>query len=250
MRMPKSAIFIVWIVGGFLLMVVAPSSFQSSYCLSARNDVAYQSLCNPEDPECIVRRTEGDLTKAGSGGERDHFDSLISSLLCGEGKFTDWLLVFFTYSLVVVGYFQMHGNEETLRNMERAFVFIGHDRPNLVSHRVVVSIRAVNRGRMPAIIKEVRWHFVHNLPRKPRAAREWSWHVDTHDYVLAPDKPWELGRAVSQIPGQQACAICITYQDMFTKRMLKSWATMEIFEEEGGMLGTRRAGGDLWNSWD
>src|SRR5262245_23378725 len=45
--------------------------------------------------------------------------------LCEESKFTDLMLAFFTYCLVIVGWFTIRNSERTIRNLERAFLSVG-----------------------------------------------------------------------------------------------------------------------------
>jgi hypothetical protein len=47
------------------------------------------------------------------------------SLLCGEAKITDVALVFFTYCLVIVGWFTMQNVDDTAKRTERAYILGG-----------------------------------------------------------------------------------------------------------------------------
>src|SRR5262249_16198356 len=79
--------FLIWIAGGLLLIVVG--------LLWAK-----QSLC----PANL---------------------SYMPAWLCEEMKFTDLLLAYFTYCLVIVGWFTIRNSERTVQNLERAFLAVG-----------------------------------------------------------------------------------------------------------------------------
>jgi len=69
-------------------------------------------------------------------------------LLCEEVKATDLLIVFFTYCLVVVGWFTLRSSDDTYRRIERAYVFVSI-RPG--SGKCHVTFK--NHGKSPAILQ-------------------------------------------------------------------------------------------------
>jgi hypothetical protein len=53
------------------------------------------------------------------------YPSYMPTWLCEDTKFTDLLLAFFTYCLVIVGWFTIRSSERTVQNLERAFLAVG-----------------------------------------------------------------------------------------------------------------------------
>jgi hypothetical protein len=69
---------------------------------------------------------------------------------CGDLKITDLALVFFTYCLVVVGWYTMRSNERTLHDMERAHLFISLVAGSLqvtLDQKLNVHVVLMNLGR-------------------------------------------------------------------------------------------------------
>lgn len=85
--------FVCWLLGGFIIVFALPI-------------FAKISLCTPESPSNASNRSY--LSRSG---------------LCEEAKLTDVALVFFTYCLVVIGWFTVRSAERTTRNSERAYIF-------------------------------------------------------------------------------------------------------------------------------
>jgi len=84
--------------------------------------------------------------------------------LCGEIKITDIAIAFFTYCLVIVGWFQLRSNEKTVLDLERAYVSGGG--PNIGQHFVVT---VDNYGKTPATLIEYAVEFcdVTKIPDHP-----------------------------------------------------------------------------------
>jgi hypothetical protein len=97
------------------------------------------------------------------------------SWLCDEARFTDLLLAYFTYCLVVVGWFGIKSNELTVQNLERAFLSVGPTRIEQLYRSspttpfVRLTLYVHNTGRTGAIIKRVYGEFSRVPPdgRKP-----------------------------------------------------------------------------------
>jgi hypothetical protein len=112
--------FLGWVVGGFLVIVVGPLWTKQSFCVLS--DIAY--LKN------------------------------LPAWLCEEAKFTDLLLLYFTYCLVIVGWFTIRSGERSTRNLERAYLFAGPSNPKQIDNGVITEVSIENHGRTPGILKE------------------------------------------------------------------------------------------------
>jgi hypothetical protein len=75
------------------------------------------------------------------------------AIIC-ETRSTELGLVFFTYCLVIVGWFTIRSGERTTRRMERAYIFAGPYRPIWSGQTTFTKIELGNYGRSPATIKE------------------------------------------------------------------------------------------------
>jgi hypothetical protein len=128
--------FWVWIVGGLLLFVVG--------LLWTK-----QSLCHANL-------------------------SYMPTWLCEETKFTDLLLAYFTYCLVIVGWFTMRNSEMNTQNLERAFLQVGPTkittlfRPanaqGITTPFVRLMFTVHNTGRTGAIITKAYGEFSRSPP--------------------------------------------------------------------------------------
>jgi hypothetical protein len=116
--------FLAWIVAGFAIIVVVPLALQESYCSS----------------------------------------KWLPVWLCGEAKLTDIAIAFFTYCLVIVGWFQLRSNEKTVLDLERAYVSGGG--PN-IGQQFIVTVD--NYGKTPATLIEYAVEFcdVTKIPDYP-----------------------------------------------------------------------------------
>jgi hypothetical protein len=165
--------------------------------------------------------------------------SWFEKFLC-DAKITDVAIAFFTYCLVVVGWFQLSGGEKILRDVERAHVF-ARISVTASGYAPTVRIRADNSGRGPATLRAIVGKF---------SAKEPWWYMnlkgaDRHDKLdelIAPNEPAhnEIGFP-SVISGPQYFFGYIEYQDMF-HRLHRSMYCIRI--EPGSplftMAGSRR----------
>ena len=98
-------------------------------------------------------------------------------LLCGEMKLTDLALVFFTYCLVVVGWFTLRSNERTAQDIERSHVFLSADIkrrwiPNLLGGKSLEVLFAFkNHGKTHAIVVKIEAE-VRTVAKLPKRIRE------------------------------------------------------------------------------
>jgi hypothetical protein len=63
---------------------------------------------------------------------------------CSEFKFADWVLIFVTAALVIVGWYTIKSNDETVTRLERAYIHAGGGR----SVRKLIKNRARKRSFM------------------------------------------------------------------------------------------------------
>jgi hypothetical protein len=75
-------------------------------------------------------------------------------LVCGEAKLTDVLVAFFTYCLVLLGWFGIRSNERTALDSARPYIF-GTPRIDMTKQgtNTFVEIMLQNYGRTPGTVK-------------------------------------------------------------------------------------------------
>jgi hypothetical protein len=99
---------------------------------------------------------------------------ILPKWLCDETKLTDLLLVYFTYCLVVVGWYGIRSNELTVKNLERAFLSVGPtkigslhtelDEHGRTTRFVRLLLLVQNTGKTGATIKKVYGEFSQTPP--------------------------------------------------------------------------------------
>jgi len=100
--------------------------------------------------------------------------SHIPALLCEETKFTDLLLAYFTYCLVIVGWFTIRNSERTVQNLERAFLSVSPTKITTLSRSanvngvtapfVRLTLYVHNTGRTFATITKLYAEFSQTAP--------------------------------------------------------------------------------------
>jgi hypothetical protein len=161
-----------WIAAGFAFWVVLPQ-------------LAKQSWCPPQLPTERAILGNHPFQKNNDGGYpiwdfiefkppqandqnaqlKDSSTKWSPSWLCEEGKITDFLLVYFTYCLVIVGWFTIRSAERTAADVERAYIGItGGEIYILPNNRVRVLLKATNQGKTPAYDVE---HVINGAIRPP-----------------------------------------------------------------------------------
>jgi hypothetical protein len=123
--------FVVWIMGGAILASVIGLSLNHG-CPAP--DV-YSAPQEPETGLCQIR-------------------------------IADLALIYFTYCLVIVGYFTIKRSERTIQDLERAHFFGGtskldHDGQN----NWYVEVSFVNQGRTSGIFRSIYWQFSAEEPK-------------------------------------------------------------------------------------
>jgi hypothetical protein len=179
-------------------------------------------------------------------------------------KLSDFLLLFLTYCLAIVGYFQILRSEEHTRTIERAFIFGG---PLFISQQPVllgtpplpgvianadgtssVKIVAQNFGRTPGIIKRVFVQFSLNEPMGDQPVYG-TGQSHAPDLILQPNNPIYPIRQEpfsSQYTVSHYCFGYIEYIDMFRNIHTSRWC-FRIFP---GQARSELAGSAAYNEWD
>jgi hypothetical protein len=118
-------------------------------------------------------KKESPHAKEAQAEAENAYAKIISSVACGDVKLADSFLIFFTYCLVIVGWFTMRNTDETAKRTDRAYVVCGgvfgvRKNPELDTsdpeYRAVATdfqkpwlMMIHNVGRTPAYITKVRW---------------------------------------------------------------------------------------------
>jgi hypothetical protein len=166
-------------------------------------------------------------------------------------KGTDLGLVYFTYCLVIVGWFGIRSGEQYTVAIERAYLFLGNSLPRFRNRRIYFELATTNTGRCPGIMKEIRYAFVQRdeLPNNPKQA-DWDWQINDYDWVTPPTVRREKLKRLQGPVGDCFFVASLKYQDVFTKRWHVSWMTMKIRPDAGENERITRGGGNAWNEWD
>jgi hypothetical protein len=180
--------FSVLVAFGFLIFLVAPLALRQISC----------------EPKALNRQTiESDGHSSGgklpaghipisaewisatehqqAAGQDDHpaghnYRFWSSEWFCGDLKVTDLALVYFTYCLVVVGWFTLRSNERALQEIERARVSLSTLKFSRLGGDIrdrnkvpTVTVGFTNHGKTVARVIDVRldMRVTGSLPRKP-----------------------------------------------------------------------------------
>jgi hypothetical protein len=146
---PLHIFFFVWILGGLLAVFVAPVLVKISLCEAPSrqeqrpvHDEKQPSQNNDNAEQINYVTAEQKQQSAEQKGKADRFYKyyLNRSGFCEEAKLTDIALVFFTYCLVVVGWFTVRSGERSTHQLERPYIF---GTPQLKQHPTPAGNRAV-----------------------------------------------------------------------------------------------------------
>jgi len=185
--------------------------------------------------------------------------------LCGT-RVSDLGLIYLTYCLVVVGYFQIRRGEKNLKEIERAVVVSGPlvweqvpIAPQMIMFQNQIAIRIVNNttelkigvtnnGRTAAIMKETFVQFALAEPTGPEAVygtgetRKYDMGIPANNAtVLVDHKTW-----VSNDTAPHYCYGFIRYSDIF-RDMHTNRFCVRI---EPGTANVTNAGSEAYNDWD
>ena len=208
--------FWLWIVGGFLPIVVGPLW-------------AKQSLCHANF-------------------------SYMPTWLCEETKFTDLLLAYFTYCLVIVGWFTIRNSERTTQNLERAFLQIGPTKIVIFhtgsASRVRLLLVVQNTGRTGAAITKACGEFSRLPPTGDKPTYKHGQEM-LADFSIAPNENVALTPVIfeTNFVGPQFFWGYVEYLDIF-KIKHTARVCAEIFPNNAGLGTFKLAGSDAWRECD
>jgi hypothetical protein len=165
---------------GFAAILIIPIYLHETSCIQKSQDHTITGTTanhsNVKEPAAVALDKKGrkaaaeiKITKQQKVGSADYLfkeetiNKFGESLICEEIKITDLALVFFTYCLVLVAYFQLRSNEYILKESERAHVF-ANLKGDVIGTNAQISISAVNTGRSPCIIKGIVGKFSKEIP--------------------------------------------------------------------------------------
>ena len=171
--------FLFWIAICLLLIVVpllwtkqslCPPKEQNIWTIKGERDTTHSGEINNvliAEQQKFAKNKE----KANSNFFNDYYPPI---WLCEEIKFTDLLLAYFTYCLVIVGWFGIRNSELTVKNLERAFLSVSPTKitklyrpPDEEGHTVPfirLTLHVHNAGRTRAAIQKIYGEFSRNPP--------------------------------------------------------------------------------------
>lgn len=175
-------------------------------------------------------------------------------------KIADLALIFFTYCLVVVGYFTIRRGEKNVRDLERAIMLGGPTMveqipagPNVFTsgiseNRAFFKMGVQNYGRTPGLLKK---YFVQFSTAEPLGTvAEYgvgeTYACDIGIYPTAHVQGFRADPFWSDLTGVQYCFGWLEYEDMFRKTHVSRFCVRV-------QPGTQRmdgAGSAAYNEWD
>jgi hypothetical protein len=177
--------------------------------------------------------------------------------LCEEIKFTDLPIVYFTYCLVVVGWFGIKSSERSVQNLERAFlsvspskIMIYYRAPNDAGQTLAfvrLTLHVHNAGRTRAVIKKVYGEF-------SRTAPEGNFPVYEHGREEITDLAVAVGEKSDLTPiqfddnfaGEQFFWGYIEYADIFKIRHVARFCARIVPNHAPALGKFQLAGSDGW----
>jgi hypothetical protein len=225
---------------------VCPLPLQPQYRIRIENNQEY-----PQKNYWQANIGKDKYRAADKSDQKTNNGDWLQIVFCGELRISDLALVFFTYCLVIVGWFTLRSNQRNTEAVERAYIFPGNSPLHFRNRRINFWLAATNTGRCPGGLKEIKYAFVQreNLPRW-RWQADWQWEVIPYDWITPPTVRRERLRRVQGPIGDCFFVMKIKYQDLFTRRMHHSWMCMRIRPDAGENERTTRGGGDTWNYWN
>jgi hypothetical protein len=161
------ALFVVAIVLGFVLCFWAPEKLQELSCgpatvqqSGAVHEQDQTANTNNNKANGAVNPTKEINTNAKQNEPTQINNPPRQSVLCTDLRLTDLALVFFTYCLVIVGWFSLRASERNLETLERAYMFHGYSPLEFRGDQARFTLVMINAGRMPGGVKEVGWKFL------------------------------------------------------------------------------------------
>jgi hypothetical protein len=266
MRMPLAICFFVWIIGGFAGLciivfltwhVVCSGSEQSNYPAQTTNEKdngggALRHLIDNSTRRAITDSQSDQKVAAGHPTEASNTkqNPRLLAAVC-EAKITDLGLVYFTYCLVIVGWFGIRSSEINVQKLERAYVFHGYGPVQSREGRVRFSLNMKNTGRSPAHINEVGYVFLDRveLPAK-RSKINWNGKIVPYDWIMPSDMRRSIRKLQSPIAEHVIFVAYIKYRDLFSNQPHTTWWAAHFYPNRPPSERIARAGGDTWNEWN
>jgi hypothetical protein len=136
MKIPLSAQFFAWIFLGLFIFIGAFSFTWKYVCLAPSADPAEQGRQQNDEAHSLRHLINEDIWRSITLANGNQIETAkqakkppgaepnprISSLIC-DAKITDWALAFFTYALVIVGWFGIKSGRQSTEATERAYVY-------------------------------------------------------------------------------------------------------------------------------
>ncbi len=153
-------------------------------------------------------------------------DYLLKAVICaGDMKLTDLALVFFTYSLFVVGWFTLRSNERTLEDLQRAYLWPGFAKNKAIKgggRKWLITVH--NTGQTAGVIQKI--YFAVATPEDYAAGKyEYALYDKREDVIPhSVGEPYvkETGLDFS-ISEMMICCGWIEYQDIFGHIRKQGW---------------------------
>jgi hypothetical protein len=262
MKIPLSIRFFLWIIGGFIILSILSILTWRSICSTleygdnpTQSPIEYDNrtgnlhhLIDHSALRAVTNAKGNDKDAATQTSETKQNPRLVT-VIC-DAKITDLGLVYFTYCLVIVGWFAIQSDRHKSEAIERAYVFPGYSQVHFRNRRVTFTLKMTNAGRSPGVIKEIGYVFLEgvNLPRSRRDA-DWTWETMEWDWVIPVDGRRDI-KKLQSLAGEHTFVSYIKYQDMFTKKRHTSWMSMYNYPDRPPNERSVRAGGEVWNEWD
>jgi hypothetical protein len=265
MKIPLAVQFFLWIFGGLFFIVAAFGLTWHSACLSPSGnpkETGYQQDQRADDlrhlmDDSIWRATvlaqsnRTDTADKTKNADQTESNPHLLSVVC-DAKITDWGLAFFTYALVIVGWFGIRSNERAIRDMERAVLFGGPFRPIWTGTKTQVPIVLENYGRTVGILKEIYVEFSTIEPTGPVVYNIANGFVDLRDEGFppirrAPHEPVPLAWACdSPHQGEHFVFGYFRYEDIFGREHRNLFCN----KIDPTTPNIKIAGPRAWNGWD
>lgn len=240
--------FWIWIVAGFFICLAIPTAVRTLSCKVTQSPVfalPSQAAAPQLDAAANSSQLQPPQIRARQSGPDRETEAPI--WFC-DTKITDWALIFFTYALVIVGWFTMRGNEQMTRDVERAHIFAGPQDYRLHEDNTVsFDIACENTGRSPGIVKRIYAEFYATEPTAELAYDI----VDAieDDFVLAPNVSSAIHNFRSSIKEPRFVAGFVDYEDIFRRRHRSKFCLQFInLPEHRGRL--RVAGPREMSDWN
>jgi hypothetical protein len=264
MKISLSICFFIWIVGGLAVFTFVTSITWRSVCSdpeqgnyptqsSSENDQGGGPLRHLIDDSTWRAITEADQKNAANHPAQTSNtkpNPRLITVIC-DAKISDLALAYFTYCLVIVGWFGIRSSAENTKAIERAYLFLGNGPMHFRNRRINFQLAVTNTGRCPGIMKEIKYAFLQReaLPVTPNEV-DWAWEIMEYDWVTPTGTRRDKLRRVQGPIGDCFFVACLTYQDVFTKHRHTSRMSMKIRPDAGENEQVVRAGGDPWNAWE